>query len=123
MPVKSAKPSLTSVDRQALGEQLQSGAKRLQITCPFPEVVERVRQDTAKKGAAKDPEDVFGYVHLKTTDINPELGLELPVGNATFAANTKEGNKFIAHRSKLAVPVRLGQKHLGDSAYEVTSED
>ena len=190
---------LTPADRQALGEQLQSGAKRLQITCPFPEVVERVRQATARQGAAKDPmvalleidtvsetqasarqrelvgnllglaqdevpplhlkwchlsqdesgelvgrcskmpsdleakigvhvdnqhpdhkEEVFGYVHLKTTDINPELGLELPVGNSTYAANTKEGNEFIAHRSKLAVPVRRGQKHLGDSAYDLT---
>jgi hypothetical protein len=190
---------LTQADRQALGEQLQSGAKRLQITCPFPEVVERVRQATAKKGAAKDPmvalleietvseaqasarqrqlvgkllglaqdqvpalrlkwcylsqgengeivghcpkmpsdleakigvhvdnqhpdhkEEVFGYVHLKTTDLNLELGLELPVGNSTYAANTKEGNEFIAHRSKLAVPVCPGQKHLGDSAYDLT---
>jgi hypothetical protein len=190
---------LTEADRQALGEQLQSGAKRLQITCPFPEVVERVRQATAKKGAPKDPmvalleietvpenpacapqrqdvanllglyldevpslrlkwchlsqdesgemvgrcskmpsdleakigvhvdnqhpdhkEEVFGYVHLKTTDLNPELGLELPVGNSTYAANTKEGNEFIAHRSKLAVPVHPGQKHLGDAAYDVT---
>jgi hypothetical protein len=42
-------------DRQALGEQLQSGAKRLQIACPFPEVVERVKQATARQGAAKDP--------------------------------------------------------------------
>ncbi len=193
---------LTQADRQALGEQVQSGAKRLQITCPFPEVVERVRQATAKKGAAKDPmvtlleidtvpeaqasarqrqlvgkllglaqdqvpalrlqwcylsqgengeivghcpkmpsdleakigvhvdnqhpdhkEEVFGYVHLKTTDINPELGLEWPVGNSTYAANTKEGNEFIAHRSKLAVPVRRGQKHLGDSAYDLTEND
>jgi hypothetical protein len=191
---------LTEADHQALGEQLQSGAKRLQITCPFPEVVERVRQATAKKGAAKDPmvalleietvaenpacapqrqdvadllglalddvpslrlkwchlsqdesgeivgrcskmpsdleakigvhvdnqhpdqkEEVFGYVHLKTTDLNPELGLELPVGNSTYAANTKEGNEFIAHRSKLAVPVHPGQKHLGDAAYDLTA--
>lgn len=190
---------LTPADRQALGEQLQSGGKRLQITCPFPEAVERVRQATAKKGAAKDPlvalleidtvpeaqasarqrqlvgellglsqdevpplrlkwchvsqdesgeivgccskmpsdleakigvhvdnqhpdhkEEVFGYVHLKTTALNPELGLELPVGNSTYAANTKEGNVLIAHRSKLAVPVRPGQKHLGDAAYDVT---
>lgn len=191
--------TLTPADRQALGEQLQSGAKRLQITCPFPDVVDRVRQATAKKGAAKAPmvalleietvpeaqastrqrqlvgelldlaqdevpplrlkwchlsqsergeivgrcfkrpsdleakigvhvdnqhpdhkEEVFGYVHLKTTDLNPELGLELPVGNSTYAANAKEGNEFIAHRSKLAVPVHPGQTHLGDAAYDVT---
>ncbi|HYQ97861.1 MAG TPA: hypothetical protein VEO92_05785, partial [Candidatus Nitrosocosmicus sp.] len=142
----------------ALGEQLQSGAKRLQITCPFPGVVDKVREATAKKGRPKDPkvalleietvpekqtstthrqhvadllglpqdevpplrlkwchlsqsangelvgccpkrpsdleakigvhvdhknpthqEEVFGYLHLKTTDFNPELGLELPL--------------------------------------------
>ena len=191
---------LTPGDRQTLAEQLQSGAKRLQITCPFPEVVERVRQATAKKGTAKDPmvalleiemvpeaqasarqrqlvgdlldltpddvpplrlkgchlsqsesgelvgrcsktpsdleakigvhvdtqhpeqkEEVFGYVHLKTTDLNLELGLELPIGNSTYAANIKEGNEFIAHRSKLAVPVHPRQKHLGDAAYDLTA--
>ena len=47
--------TLTEADRQALGEQLQGGAKRLQLTCPFPEVVEKVREATAKKGAPKDP--------------------------------------------------------------------
>lgn len=64
-------------------------------------------------------EEVFGYLHLKTTDLNLELGLELPVGNSTSPANTKEGNEFIAHRSTLAVPVRPGQKQLGDSAYDI----
>jgi hypothetical protein len=191
--------NLREADRQALGEQLQSGAKRLQLTCPFPEVVEKVREASAKKGRPKDPtvtlleietvpedkastrqrqhvakllgltldeapslrikwchltqtstgelmgncskmpsdleakigvhvdtkhpdkkEEVFGYLHLKTTDLNPELGLELPVGNSTYPANTKEGSEFIAHRSKLAVPVQPGQKQLGDSAYDIT---
>jgi hypothetical protein len=185
-------------DRQALGEQLQRGAKRLQLTCPFPEVVKQVREATAKKGSPTDPkvalleietvpenkasppqrqlvakllglpqdevpplrikwchlsqgangeligscpkmpsdleakigvhvdtqnpdkkEEVFGYLHLKTTDFNPELGLELPLGNSTYPGNTKEGTEFIAHRSQLAVPVRAGQKQLGDSAYDI----
>jgi hypothetical protein len=64
-------------------------------------------------------EEVFGYLHLKTTDLNPELGLELPVGNSTYLGNTKEGTEFIAHRSKLAVPLRPGQVQLGDSAYDL----
>ena len=42
--------------RQDLCRQLHSGAKRLQLTCPFPEVVEKVRQATAKKGPPKDPQ-------------------------------------------------------------------
>ncbi len=47
--------ALSEADQQALGEQLQSGAKRLQLTCPFTEVVEKVREATAKKGAPKEP--------------------------------------------------------------------
>jgi hypothetical protein len=191
---------LSEADRQALGAQLQNGAKRLQLTCPFPEVVEQVREATAKKGAPKDPkvalleietvaedqgstaqrqhvakllglspdevpplhikwchlsqgahgelvgscpkmpsdleakigvhvdtknpdkkEEVFGYVHLKTTDLNPELTLELPIGNSTDPANAKEGTGFIPHRSKLAVPVRPGQIQLGDAANDMTA--
>ncbi|ETX03895.1 MAG: hypothetical protein ETSY2_31955 [Candidatus Entotheonella gemina] len=190
--------ALSDADRQALGEQLQSGAKRLQLTCPFPEVVAKVREVTAKKGSPKDPkvalleidtvpedkasteqrqhvaellgldqqevpplrikwchlsqtstgelvghcpkmpsdleakigvhvdtknpdqkEAVFGSLHLKTTDFNPQLGLELPLGNSTYPGHMKEGTEFIAHRSKLAVPVRAGQKQLGDSAYDI----
>ena len=72
----------------------------------------------------KDPskkEEVFGYVHLKTTDLNLELALELPVGNSTDPANVNEGTKFIPHRSQLAVPVRPGQVQLGDSANDITA--
>ena len=66
-------------------------------------------------------EEVFGYLHLKTTDLNLELGLELPVGNSTYAANAKEGTEFIAHRAALAMPVLPGQVQLGDAAYDVTA--
>ncbi len=190
--------NLSEADRQALGEQWQGGATRLQITCPFPEVAEKVREATAKKGHPKDPkvalleietvaenpaasaprqhvatllglsqdevpplrikwchltqtstgelmgscpkmpsdleakigvhvdtknpdkkEEVFGSLHLKTTDLNPQLGLELPVGNSTYPGNAKEGTEFIAHRSTLAVPLRPGQKQRGDSAYDL----
>src|SRR5262249_23775386 len=41
--------------RQDLCRHLHSGAKRLQLTCPFPEVVAKVREATAKKGQPKDP--------------------------------------------------------------------
>jgi len=64
-------------------------------------------------------EEIFGYLRLKTTDLTLELGLELPVGNSTYPANTKEGTECIPHRSKLAVPVRPGQLHLGDSANDI----
>ena len=47
--------ALSEADRQALGEQFQSGATRLQLTCPFSEAVETVRQATAKTGTPKAP--------------------------------------------------------------------
>jgi hypothetical protein len=184
--------------QQELCRQLQSGAKRLQLLCPFPEVVDKVRQATAKKGQAKDPkvalleienlppekasssdrkqvatllglpedevpavrlkwchvsqeprgellascpkvpsdleakvgyhidtkdpsttERVFGYLHQKTTDINRELGLELPLGDSTYPADANEGTHFISHRTALAMPVLPGQVELGDSAYDI----
>ena len=40
--------------QQELRRQLHSGAKRLQLTCPFPDVVDKVRQATAKQGNPKD---------------------------------------------------------------------
>jgi len=186
--------------QQALRDQLHSGAKRLQRTCPFPEVVGKVREATAKKGQptapkvsllaiddipngaasrsdrqhvatllglsqedvpplrikwchlspgpsgelvgscpkmpsdleakvgyhvdTQDPskkEEVFGYVHLTTTDLNPERGLEWPVGTSTYPANANEGHEFIAHRATLTVPVLPGQVHLGDAANDVTA--
>ncbi|MFQ5813931.1 MAG: hypothetical protein ACE5I2_12215 [Anaerolineae bacterium] len=188
------------VNRQELCHQLHGGAKRLQLICPFPEVVDKVRQATAKKGTPKDPkvalleiehvpqeqasnsdrqqvatllglaqdqvpnlrlkwchvsrspqgellgscpktpadleakvgyhmdtkdptktERVFGYRHLKTTDINQDLGLELPLGNSTYPADAHEGTHFIDHRAALAMPVLPGQVQLGDAAYDVTA--
>src|SRR5215471_1220100 len=51
--------TLSEADRHVLGEQLQNGAKRLQLSCPFPEVVEKVRAATAKKGVPKDPKVIL----------------------------------------------------------------
>lgn len=184
--------------RQVLQRQLHNGAKRLQVTCPFPEVVDKVRKATAKTGTPQDPkvslleieetprgqtsstdrqqvatllglseaevpplrlkwchltqtpqgelfgscpkvpsdldakigvhvdnhnpskkEHVFGYVHLKTTDLNAQLGLELPLGNSTHPANANEGHEFLDHWASLALSVQPGQVHLGDAAYDV----
>ena len=71
----------------------------------------------------KDPskqERVFGSCHLHTTDLNRELGLALPLGTTTDAADANEGTQFIAHRATLAVPVLPGQVQLGDAAYDIT---
>jgi hypothetical protein len=186
--------------QQALREQGQSGAERLELTCPFPDVVEKVRAATAKTSTPQDPkmallefevlsdtalscsdrqqvaellglppeqvppvrlnwchlhrtpqgqllascpkgpsdleakggchvdtkdpsqtERVFGYCHMQTTDLNRELGLELPLGNTTHAANGNEGHEFIAHRQALAIPVTPVQTPLGDSANDVSA--
>jgi hypothetical protein len=64
-------------------------------------------------------EAVFGYVHLKTTDLNCELGLELPLGNATYPADAHEGTHFIEHRAALAIPVLPAQVQLGDAANDI----
>jgi hypothetical protein len=191
---------IDTAGQQALREQLQSGAGRLQLTCPFPDIVEKVRTATAKTGTPRDPkmallelegtsdtdiscsdrqqvavllglpaaqvppvrlkwchlhrtpqgellancpkvpsdleakvgyhvdtkdpsktERVFGYCHLQTTDLNRELGLELPLGNTTDAADANEGHEFIAHRQRLPIPVTPGQVHLGDSANDVSA--
>jgi hypothetical protein len=61
-------------------------------------------------------EPVFGYLHQKTTDINRELGLALPLGDSTYPANANEGTHFLDHRASLAVPVLPGQVQLGDAA-------
>jgi hypothetical protein len=191
---------IDEIGQQELRDQFQGGAKRLQLTCPFPDVVSKVRDATAKKGTPRDPkvsllaiedvpsgavsnadrqqvatlldlpddhvpsvrltwchvrktpqgslvgscpkvpsdleakvgyhvdtkdpshkERVFGYVHLKTTDLNQEFGLELPLGNSTYPADTNEGSAFLAHRTTLAMPVLPGQVQLGDAAYDVTA--
>jgi hypothetical protein len=41
--------------QQALRDQLHSGAKRLQLPCPFPDVVDKVREASAKKGNPQVP--------------------------------------------------------------------
>jgi hypothetical protein len=186
---------IDEAQRHDLAQQLQNGSLRLEIICPFPEMVDKVRQATAKTGTPKDPkvallevealpperpsskshqrlakllglpkeelppvrlkwchlslsptgalhascpkvpsdleagvgyhidtknpgqkERVFGYLHLKTTDLHPDFALELPLGNSTYAAGTDEGTEFIGHRSTLAMPVLPGQIQLGDSA-------
>ncbi len=63
-------------------------------------------------------ERVFGYNHLRTTALSPELGLELPVGKTTRPAGISEGGVFTEHLSGLPVPVLPGQVHLLDAAYD-----
>jgi hypothetical protein len=47
---------LDEASRQELCRQLQSGAKRLELRCPFPEVIQKVRQATTKQGKPREPQ-------------------------------------------------------------------
>lgn len=189
---------LDEASRQELGRQLQAGAKRLELRCPFPEVVQKVLHATTKKGTPREPtvalleieylpadrattagnqplsellalptdhlpplrikwshltrgpqgelwgrcpkvpsdlearvgyhidtknpqktERVFGYLQQKTTNIDVELGIELPVGNSTYPANVHEGTHFQEHRAKGAIPFLPRQVELTDAGYDV----
>jgi len=46
---------MDEASQQELTRQLYNGAKRLQLICPFPEVVDKVRQATTKKGKPTAP--------------------------------------------------------------------
>ena len=46
---------MDEASQQELTRQLHNGAKRLQLICPFPEVVAKVRQATTKKGKPTAP--------------------------------------------------------------------
>ena len=188
---------LDEASRDELARQLQAGAKRLELRCPFPEVVKKVLHATTKKGKPREPkvalleieyepadsaktaghqqlaellslptdhlpprrikwshlsrgpqgelwgrcpkvpsdleanvgyhidtkappktERLFGYLHQTTTNIEVELGLELPVGHSTYPANAHEGSHFQTHRAKVAIPFRPQQIELADSGYD-----
>jgi hypothetical protein len=47
--------ALDEASRDALCRQLQAGAKRLEIRCPFPEVVQKVLHTTTKQGKPREP--------------------------------------------------------------------
>ena len=46
---------LDEANRQELCHQLQAGAKRLELRCPFPEVVHKVLQATTRQGKPREP--------------------------------------------------------------------
>jgi len=64
-------------------------------------------------------EKIFGYNAIITTSIEPELGIELPVGCITIAGNAQEGNQFIPLQEQIrrfhCVNPRI---HLLDAKYD-----
>jgi hypothetical protein len=94
---------LREADRQALSEQLQSGAKRLELTCPFPEVVEKVREATAKKGHPKDPK-----VALLEIETIPE--------NQACTAHRQHVANLLGLAQDTVPPLRLTWCHLSQTS-------
>lgn len=77
---------MDEASRHELGRQLQAGAKRLELRCPFPEVVQKVLHATTKKGKPREPMMALleiEYVPTDTsqTDGRPQLAelLSLPL--------------------------------------------
>ena len=65
---------LDEANRDELARQLQAGAKRLEIRCPFPEVVQKVRQATAKKGQPREPKVALLEIEYVPADSAPTAG-------------------------------------------------
>jgi hypothetical protein len=64
-------------------------------------------------------EKIFGHNAIITTSIEPELGIELPVGCITIAGNAQEGNQFIPLQEQIrrfhCIDPRI---HLLDAIYD-----
>ena len=59
--------------RHELGRQLQAGATRLELRCPFPEVVQKVLQATTNKGKPREPMMALLEIeHVPTDDSQPD---------------------------------------------------
>jgi hypothetical protein len=90
---------LDEADRQELCRQLQAGAKRLELRCPFPEVVHKVRQATAKQGTPREPTVAL-------------LGIEpLPADSAT-SAGQQELSDLLSLPPDQLPPLRIKWSHL-----------
>ena len=57
--------------QQELRDQLQSGATRLQLTCPFPEVVDKVRDATANRVTLATPRSACSRSNMSPTERPP----------------------------------------------------
>jgi hypothetical protein len=85
--------------RRDLVQQLQSGSMRLEMICPFPEVVDKVRKATAKTGAPKDPKVALLEVEA------------LPPDQALSKSHPKLATLLDVPKDRLP-PVRLKWCHL-----------
>jgi hypothetical protein len=68
---------LDEADRQELCRQLQTGATRLELRCPFPEVVHKVLQATAKQGTPREPKVALVEIESLPADRAQTTGPQL----------------------------------------------
>jgi hypothetical protein len=59
---------LAEADKQELCRQLQAGTKRLELRCPFPEVVQKVLRATTKQGKPREPNVALLEIEYLPTD-------------------------------------------------------
>jgi hypothetical protein len=90
---------IDEAQRHDLAQQLQSGNLRLEMICPFPEVVDKVREATAKKGPPKDPQ-------VALLEVEP-----LPPNQALSTSHSKLAELLGVPKDQLP-PVRLKWCHL-----------
>jgi hypothetical protein len=91
--------TIDATGQQALREQFQNGAKRLQLTCPFPDVVDKVRAATAKSGTPRDPMMAL-------------LEVEVASDTATFSSDRQRVADLLRLPPKQVPPVRIKWCHL-----------
>jgi len=95
--------AIDEAQRRNLAQQLQSGSMRLEMICPFPEVVDKVRKATAKTGMPKDPK-------VALLEVEP-----VPPDQASSTSQPKLAKLLDMPQDPLP-PVRLKWCHLSLSA-------
>ena len=69
---------------------------RVRFRCPKLPYDQDARIGVRRKPSNPDKtEKIFGYNAVISTSIEPQLGIELPIGCITIAGNAQEGNTFI----------------------------
>jgi hypothetical protein len=90
---------LDEADRHELGRQLQAGAKRLELCCPFPEVVQKVLQATRKQGQPREPTVAL-------------LEIEYLPADRTQTAGSPQLSELLSRPTDQLPPLRIKWSHL-----------
>jgi hypothetical protein len=91
--------SLDEANRQELGHQLQAGAKRLELRCPFPEVVHKVLQATTKQGNPREPTVAL-------------LEIEYLLADSAQTAGAQQLGELLSLPTDQLPPLRIKWSHL-----------